>query len=37
MQAWRYVIEEETARISENVVYLSSVFIGVLDYKRVKD
>lgn len=37
MQAWRYVIEEETAQISENAVYLSSVFISVLNYKWVKD
>lgn len=37
MQAWRYVIEQETAEILENLWEEKGVFISVLNYKRVKD
>ena len=37
MQAWRYVIKQETAEIPENLGGEPGVFISVLNYKRVKD
>lgn len=37
MQAWRYVIKQETAEIPENLWEEKGVFISVLNYEQVKD